>query len=193
MSTLRGKRFPLPTTFVGHQASHPAGARRTSFPNRYFQRVCARRPIPLDARLPPLTICLDLQVLLLDCAAHIAFPGRHCPPACAMWPTLGETRFQPVTNYTPLCTSILNFSAYIGWLDGTRPEPYVELKGPHSARDTLPSGFLAAACDRRQGRENWLHPGVPAKEAFAASPGIPVPGLPPPSASRWRLRPRQYR
>src|SRR6266487_1311332 len=76
-------------------------------------------------------------------------------------------------------------------MDGSLPEPYVELKGLHSARETLPSGSLAAACDRRQGRENWLHPGVPAKEAFAASPGLPVPSLPPPSASaHCRLSPR---
>src|SRR5260370_22248623 len=164
-----GAHFQLPTTFVGHQASRPAGVTCKAFPNLYFQRVCAMRPILLDARLPPLTICLDLRVLRLDCAANKAFAGRHCPPVCATRPTLRETRFPRLTTYTQPRTSILNFSEYKGWLDGPRPKPYVVSKEQRSAQDTLPSGSLAVACDRRQGTENWPHLGVLEKEAFAAS------------------------
>src|SRR5258706_13122225 len=110
-----------------------------------------------------------------------------------MRPTLRETRFPPPTTYTQPRTSILNFSEYKGWLDGPRPKPYVASKAPRSAQGTLPSVSLAVACDRRQGRENWPHPGVPGKEALAASRGISVPKSPPPAASHWRLRPRQDR
>src|SRR5258708_10473272 len=161
----------------------------TMFPNRRFLRVFAMRPTLLDARFPPLTICLDLQVRRLDCAAHIAFPGRHCPPACAMRPPIGEPRFPPVTTPSHLRTSNLNFLEYKAWMDGPLPEPFAASKAQRSAQDMLPSGFLAAACDRPQGKENWLHPGVPAKEAFAASPGLPVPSLPPLSAFHRRPPP----
>src|SRR5258705_337579 len=70
MSTLHGKRFPLPTICSALAASSPPCPVCTRFAGRHFPPVCAVRPTLPDARFPPLPIPFQLHTSILNFSAY---------------------------------------------------------------------------------------------------------------------------
>src|SRR6266436_3015344 len=192
-SAIREKPLRLLAVFRPLQDPHRVCAWYTMFADHHLLAVDAKAPALRDKRFPHPPICVDLQAIHPNYPVHTGSGGRRFPPSCAKRPELREARFPPLTTYSQLRTANLNFGAYKAWPGCLRREPYVVWRVLCSRVDRRWSGCLAVACDRRQRRENWPNLGAPAKEAFAASRGLPAPTLPPPAVCHCHRGPRQDR